>query len=339
MDYKQTEHSLLAFYGFPFEQAMIAKAYPICLGLFERFRCTPHLMAGKNGVRNFKAMERALKAGGFSGLKSLEMYSLLEGAKNQLEGCNLEVFLSPQHSISFVSFNSSMLPFGSAPFLDLAAQLIDLLTPSYGIGFAQIHAVGPTYFAMGLGYGNAPREHKDLTRSWGVFIEHQLFLSGFLGGVFPWNLLTKAQLQIVVDGFPLQVWISQESDRGKLRPMPKNMVLWTVANEHLAGVRQALYEAGVVFDYERDVVAKMNEYRRSHQDVIEHLRSGRPLTQGPELPPLKPGGLLGKVLHAFGYESAEDAQVLKVEKPGKANELSTPEVAKSLRKAKRSKGK
>jgi len=337
--FDDVDHSVVAFYGFQAPPNAVTHLYSKALIWSDRFDCPFDLIGiDRSKLRRFKGTDKKIRAGLIVPAQ-LELCSVSKGAADKLEGTDLSLSFLPHYHLCYVNFRSSILSLESETFLEIAEELIELLAPCYGVGFHRIHSWGPSYFALGLGCGGAPKGENDHARSWGILLENQLFLNGFLGGVFPWNFLTKPQLSIIVGGLPLKSWITQNPIRGALQSMPRDMLLWHVSPDHVAHVRKVLYDAGVIFDYDRDVVAHMRQYRRSHRDVIEHLRSDRPLTRGPELPPLKPGELLGKVLDVFGYESAEEARVLKVEKPGEAREVPSEEVDKHLRKSKRSKRK
>jgi hypothetical protein len=274
------EHSVLVFYGCTVNAGTIEALFSTALLWSETFHCPfDKIGIGKKSLYDFRRWYKKIKIRGFGDISLLELHSIPEGIANRLDATQLAVSLSPAKNRCIVNFHSSILPIGSAAYFEIALNLIKLLQPSYGVGFKRTHGWGPSYYAMGLGCEGAPQEENDRARSWGIFLRSNLFLHGFIGGVYPWNFLTTSQLRIQVGKGPLEQWIQAKPHRGQLHVVAQNVVLWTVPDDEVANLWKTLSQARVIFDYERDVVAKMDEYNLSHAEVVDHLQTGKPLAK------------------------------------------------------------
>ncbi len=200
-----------------------------------------------------------------NGTSGLGLISLPPGARYPLDGTLLEVDLIPGFNC-FVNFRSSILSIGSGQFLRIAQEIIDLLAPAYGIGYRRLFNRGPSDYAAGM-------EGK-----WWTVVYDQLYF--FLRDVYPWNFLSAPQLTNKVGPLTLEQWIGQEPGRGTLSDVAPNMKLWTVSEEDIETVRQALMDVGIIFDYKRDIDLIRDQFGISEKAAAERLRADR----GQQLP-------------------------------------------------------
>jgi hypothetical protein len=334
--FDDAEHSVVAFYGISATEGVLGSLYSKALLWSDHYHCPFHQIGiGGNRLFDFKRMRKKLEVSGFSAIPSLEVHCISPGAKDRLESSDLVVSVSRERRQCTVNFRSSVLGLESTGFRGISKELITLLAPAYGVGFRRIQALGPSYFAAGLNFGDVSPVEEAQVISWRECTWGELFLHGFLGGVFPWNFLARAQLGARVGNLTLEEWIGEQPRRGELQGVSPDITMWTLRDQDVLNVQTALWKAGIVFDYGRDVVAKMDEYNLSHNDILDHLRTGKPLAQGPRLAPLKGKEVLGIVLQSFGYESPEELQILKVEGKGRVRGLSKEEVGNALTKKKR----
>jgi hypothetical protein len=327
------EHSVLAFYGFDQSAVTLEAFFHQAIRWFEEFELKPSLLGiDSKGLSNFAPKAKRLKARGFAHAEYIEIHGFSQDHRSDYPFVAL---CDPAHFSAHVDFSASVLSFGSESLRRIAETCIQLFKPQYGMGYRRLVNLGPGYYAMGISHGDTSFEEKLRISQSMTAVEGKLYLKGWLRDMYPWNFLTAPQLGVSVNNATtLMAWIQQDGHRGKLRPLSDEVQLWEIPEQDIPGVHCILFDAGVVFDYERDVYAKMREYRLSHKAVVDHLREGRPFVMGPPLPGLKPEQVLGQVLNAMGY-TPEETRVLQVEKPGQTREVSTDEVKAIQRKGKK----
>jgi len=82
-------------------------------------------------------------------------------------------------------------------------------------------------------------------------MDDRLWRQGVLRGIYPWNFLNAAQLDMSVDGMSLRHWIEKDPHRGKLELLNDGLFLWEIANAHLPSVGQVLQKAEIIFDWRK----------------------------------------------------------------------------------------
>ena len=88
----------------------------------------------------------------------------------------------------------------------------------------------------------------DRISAWGMALDDRPWRNGLIRDVFRWNFLIKPQLRRAVGNQPLEAWIRGAPDRGTLHRVSKDLVLWSVPEDHIPAVRQPLCDAGVIYD-------------------------------------------------------------------------------------------
>jgi hypothetical protein len=314
--WENENYSVVSFYGFVPKECTLRQFYAKALGWFMEFQSPPTRIGTglSKGLRDFTRVKKKLEGDGFSlaRTKHIWIYSEPYDGKDPKNGCNLECAISgSKRDYCLVVFPSRVLRIGSKRLLAIAQELIDLLNPRYGIGFERIGRWGPAYFAVGLGCGlDKTPEEDERVINWRETTWERHYLRGYLGGVFPWNFLTAAQLNARAGAMTLEQWISAKPHRGTLQRLANEMVLWSVPEADIPDVYKALWEAEVVFDYMR---------------YCDRLAQAAPPS-----PPMSSEEAVSHVLKSFGYQSPDEVQILKVEEPGRTKELSEDEVKRLL---------
>jgi hypothetical protein len=65
--------------------------------------------------------------------------------------------------------------------------------------------------------------------------------------------LTQPHLSRRIGDDTLETWINKSSERGKLSPFARDVVLWEVQDEHIPKIRRELRRARAIFDWTRDI--------------------------------------------------------------------------------------
>ncbi len=312
------EFSVVSLYEFTPRDDILSTFYRMALSLFEEFKTPPKIIGTglSKGLKDYGRTKKRLEADGLllARTKDIEMYSQPYDGKDPKNGCDLEFAISTgKKTYCYVIFCPSLLSIGHNRLLQIANQFIELVQPSYGIGFKRFGRWGPSFFALGLGFGDYPKEESRRIINFRETTWDKRYLKGNLGGIFPWNFLTTPQLSARVGNQSLEDWIQGKPNRGTLQKLTDAMVLWAVPDEDIAEVYQALWEAEVVFDYER--------YCNSF------FKKGAAPAAAPEK-------AVGEILQKMGYQSTDEVQVFKVDEPGKLRELSRVETRGMLQRKK-----
>jgi hypothetical protein len=222
--------------------------------------------------------------------RSIDISSLPEGVEYPFEYCYSQALFSKDHSSLCIGFESDRLPPRSSKWHDLYRVLMDTFRPKYGYLFQRPFDHGPYLYTVLVGTDKMfPHEQHGRINQWSEALRDKRYLkNGWLREVFPWNFLGPSHLDAPVGDLTLRQWILQSKDRGTLMPITADMMLWDVPDERIAEVGDQLMAAGRVFDYMRDIVAK--------------------------LPPAKPMSMEEAVrtaAQAFGFESPDDVEIRK----------------------------
>lgn len=213
--------------------------------------------SGKLG--SFSRGNAKLHKTGFNGIVNFEVNSSTPNAVTGHDYFLTATYDSADKGMfADVVARSSLANLSHTSMLPLARTLAQVLKPAYGIGFTREHRLGPELYAVGICYGGddvptgeAYEEARNISRWCDMGMVKQVYREGLLRDVYPWNFLTQPQLTKPVGGVPLERWIQQSMERGKIGPLCDGVVLWEVAEAHLPAVRLALYKAGVIFDWRK----------------------------------------------------------------------------------------
>ena len=137
----------------------------------------------------------------------------------------------------------------------ILSQMRDTLVftqPTYGTGFTLPRSQGPTFRTMGILYGpigedGLTSEEGDAIGRWLYDGMHQAKSDPtILRDLYPYNLVTDAQLGVDIDGAPLRDWIAADPGRGQLLPWPEGYTLWTIDPASIPATRTALWPTRVL---------------------------------------------------------------------------------------------
>ena len=182
--------------------------------------------------------------------------------------------------------------------LETAKKVCVLLGPAYGIGFRKKSDFMPEVFAMGIAGNGDPDPALDHLVYWNFLAQNDVFW--LLRDVYPWNFLTATLLDIKIDNGRLEDWISGNPNHGHLTSLTDQITLWTIADDKLPLVRDKLKRAAVIIDRERDFESKMREYHVGDMEVLENIKTGKPLEHQPSGPGLSDSEMLAQILNTFG---------------------------------------
>ncbi len=342
MNLANPQHSVVAMYGFAASTQMVESFYKLVLGFFSKVNCRPSKLGlNSDKLRDFKRVDQKLRGDGFSNVASVDLYSIAESHRNELEGYNASCFFSSKDEICVADFSEVVIDLDKTGFLTFCQEIVNLIFPRYGIAYRRPFQLGPTYFALGLSRGPVSFEEQLLISQSFEAIRLKLHEQGVLRLLCPWNFLNPSHLSAKIQGQSLSDWIAHDKRRGTLTPFG-NLTLWRINEAEIEKLQKPLSDARILFDYERDIVAKMDEFGVSQRTVGESLRTGQPLireTHSMDVTASSPEEAMRLAMQAFGYTDPEEVDILKVEKPGELRQLSAEEARKLMRPQDPKKGK
>ena len=311
-------HSALAFYGLNPANDTIEKCYCTAIrwmtgrGLAPTFMCTD---LDKDKLISHSRSETKLRKKGFTGTVRFDLVAAPAQSKGDLEARSSEIYYSGEKDFTLlvISFASRTVSLNSADLLTIASEACALTRPSYGIAYERPLHRGPVHYAMCISrkrleefyrQTEADREESMRISRWSQADEDKLYLRGSIRDVYPRSFLNPSHLNFPIENATFAEWVRRDPHNGTLSPFTEALTLWEVSDEEIPRLQHVLFDAGMVYDYERDTLSKL-----------------------PPGPPMTPEEALQSTLEGFGM-SAADVDVLKVEAPGKTRKLSDEEVKK-----------
>jgi hypothetical protein len=259
---------VLAFYGISSSTSSAESFVNASVDLCQSLGLPPDKMAiggkGFSGrITNFSRASGKLKKSGFSNVEAVNMYTLL--ADGQIPVCEYAASVAYLHPSNDGGIAVIAVPESSASrqiWLPFAREVAAWLLPSYGIGYMRALNQGPVLFAMGVNYSPSvdaavqKATNKEAYNE-GIAISHwchtgmseRVYLKGLIRDVYPWNFLTRPQLDRPVGQISLAQWIIDQANRGVLSRLTDTVFLWEVADDRIAETRGALRDAGAIFDW------------------------------------------------------------------------------------------
>ncbi len=334
---QSVDHAVLALYGFAKTTEATSHFYDLALGWCSKLTCQPsRLGIGTGKLIDFKRGDKKLRASGFADIKALNIISVPEQSANYLDGYSTNWILDwnlPEAAV--IDFCSMVLQICSPEFESLCHEAIKSLAPAYGYAYTRPFNLGPAFYAVGLSHGSDSFAEKLFVSQSFESIREKLYAHGVLRVLCPWNFLNESHLAATIEGQRLRDWIRGDRRRGSLTPFG-NLTLWRVDETEIEKLNKPLSDAHILFDYERDIVAKMGELGAPQRDVAERLRSGKPLpreTHTMDVTASSAEEAMRLAMQAFGYTDPEEVDILKVEKPGQARQLSDAEKSRLFQKS------
>lgn len=261
------EFSITAFYGINHSSEAARRFYTLATEWFEHLG----FPANKIGVSGpgysgklctFSSTDKKLRRGNFEGVTGYEIYaSSPDGnlwwsdsrASAEYEGTNRGTY-------ALIGTRTSIANLDSSAFSQVVRQMILVLKPAYGIGFTRLKKFGPESYVAGIvqsppGFiarGDEYEEHIRICRWGDVAMPKKVYLRGLVRDVFQHNYLTDAHLSRLVEGAPLNDWISH-SHSGTLSALGEGVHLWVLEPTEIGSVRRVLCESGIIFDWRKQV--------------------------------------------------------------------------------------
>lgn len=252
---------VVALYGVKLEPNGLKELYEQTLRWFAAIDVSPDKLAlrtfGKKRAdfRSFSRSHAKLRSSGFEDLEDFSIYGLAPGGDHVLWHWRTASDYSASTNHFVFGAWASLASFESPTLIDFTHRFVQMLAPDYGIGFNRTMKLGPTLYAIGLAQGLNLFEERDKVErvnAWGsAGIEGKIFRNGILRDLYPWNLLTKMQLDRLVGQVSLKSWIEADSERGTISPMSDTMWLWKLTESQIVAVRPILENAGLIWDGQR----------------------------------------------------------------------------------------
>jgi hypothetical protein len=258
------ECTAVALYGIEATDNSVAAYYNHILQWFHSLGHSPDRMSihgpGHSGRWvGFRRAQSNLETHGFGGITDLHMNALTPGARIPANDYLLSASYSAKYSYACIVCRTSIATLSPTAICPFLWEIIKDVVPKYGIGYTRAHRLGPLMYAVGIcqglgqdGYGvglrGAEREEADRISRWGDGMAAQVWERGILRDVYPWNFLTRIQLESSINAISLERWIQLDPRRGRLSKAGEIVALWEVDEANIADVRQLLSHSGIIFE-------------------------------------------------------------------------------------------
>jgi len=246
MSKRQGDCCCLALYGWS-RPIDLAKWGDFALSFFEAVGIQPDTGALGGESRQVVDIDRVLtrlRKSDFSTKNGVSLYTTIPNLPDSKPmlfrwSAFADVSASPNQFMLFC-FAADEKSLGA--FERLLPQLLEVVTPKYGIGYVRDFKKGPDLFAYGmtsgLGYSDAEMEEKDRIAAW--FHQTPEERTARLRDIFPMNILSRPLLNLPVNGATLQNWIDRAPERGTLTEIKNDVWLWKVESENIPANRTKL---------------------------------------------------------------------------------------------------
>lgn len=313
MDHLSDQMATFGYYGLDTRPDALAEFYSSMIEWMQNRSLTPTLLGTSDSPRYKKFRPASIKKmqDRICRITHLSLVSLPADVDNEFLGENCYASLSPKdmnRGYTVFSMKERLLPLSSPDFRDLMVRLAKLVRPSYGFAFRREFRYGPTYFAMAMRYGEATERDRVILRNHNANLQYGYYKSkGVLTSLFPYNMLTDAQLLRTVGNMTLEEWIRSSPEHGELSPLTDSMKLWQLSDEQIERLIPVLQKAGRIIDpdHEWDLRIKESEARG--------------------IPKPTPEEALAAITQAFGFDDPDQVDIVQHDKPGKSRPLSDDE--------------
>jgi hypothetical protein len=259
MNTKQDDCAVVAFYGIDKSPARLLRAYNAVVAWFDQINVQID-RAGVNGKgfsgkqALFTRLKRRIDKDAFRTIDVISLTALREGALTPVFDWNATVDISARSNLVTVAANAKLMGLPDLVLGPTTKGILEALSPEYGIGYSRPLNSGPAFYAIGLLQGPTIENDDERLRiaRWGTGtsgMRMEVYRDGLLRDVYPWNFLSKPQLQRRIDGVPLEKWISAGKNRGELRTCSTGLKLWNVDMKHQPAIFKTLWDAGAIFNW------------------------------------------------------------------------------------------
>lgn len=133
-------------------------------------------------------------------------------------------------------------------------QTAEIANMAYGIAYTKDNVVDAFEYVLDEGVVPVPAYERPLVwrdETPGMFNGPARYKDSMLRMVYPYNVLNNAHLNIMVQGKPLNAWISDSPKHGHLTPLTTKLFLWEVANSELANINKVCGESGILIAWQK----------------------------------------------------------------------------------------
>ena len=192
------------------------------------------------------------------------------------------------HGYPFRAFDADfVVPATARPVHDACELLraaVRVLGAEYGYGFLRDDLCFPMAYCWGMSSGHdfteTASQDADEIAGWRDFVREGQLWTGkwpLLRDLFEVNLISERHTSVPIEGLGyLTDWIGSGRGRGRLEDVGEGRWLWILTDQELFDTRPLLYEAGLLFSYQKRVyrdLARMTEARPARR--LEHKPTPR----------------------------------------------------------------
>jgi hypothetical protein len=232
----------------------------IIIDYFNKYGLTPTRMSlsgeyynSKNTV-SFKYGLRALEKHNYEGLTGLSMYALPPNHDiDMFDGIFIAEINFDKTYGDYIAFcfDNNIVPFDKSFFQELTVKINSFFKPLYGYIYQRKFSEGPNHYPFGVIGGSEVIEDTEEKKigEWGRVYSSKRYRTGLLRDIYPYNILTSAHLEQVINGETLEQWIKKNSSHGTLEKITDDHWLWSLTPEQIPAVQEALYPSGILLCY------------------------------------------------------------------------------------------
>ena len=145
---------------------------------------------------------------------------------------------------------------------ELLRLAVQVLGAEYGYGFLRDDLCFPAAYCQGVGWISSEftetnRRESEEIGGWRQFVTEEQLWTGpwpLLRDLFQVNLISERHTSVRIEGLGyLLDWIAADPGRGRLEDVGEGRWLWVLPDKELFDTRPLLYEAGLLFSYQKRV--------------------------------------------------------------------------------------
>jgi hypothetical protein len=257
--------AVVAFYGIQKDPAGLLRGYRAIVDWFEGLNLSIDKVAvdgkGFSGKQaTYSRLQKRIEKDAFRTIDAISLTALSHGSTIPVLHWDATADTSPRRDYTVFAAKTSFVQLSDLALGCVTKQIVDAITPAYGIGYNRLLGLGPVSYAIGL-LQHGPQiaipeddEDKHRIARWGTGgslsgMENQVYRDGLLRDVYPFNFLSTPQLDRRVERVPLKKWIAGGKNRGQLQEFSAGLSLWTVNEKHRRGIFEKLWDAGAIFNW------------------------------------------------------------------------------------------
>lgn len=166
----------------------------------------------------------------------------------------LAAYYSEEDRTTYLCFDEETISFSYEILEKLLIDLCKFCSPTYGIGFEREKQYGPDYYARGMSHGlklayenpEHGREKERIYKWLDAYRGGEGYQTGDLRDIYPFNVLSQAHLDRVINWHRFHDWIQATPGRGQLKQISETLWTWWIESEKIPAVREALAPSGMI---------------------------------------------------------------------------------------------